>query len=175
MEPYADLLPEIDMLLLMTVEPGYGGQHFLDLVLPKLRRARSLVAARGAEIWLQVDGGVHEETIERCAEAGADVFVAGSRSTAPTTPPAPCRPSAPRPSAPPRTPPGPPGTASAFYANGPGCTVRARRCVPGPRGLRLGAAHEVLAADEEQRAHRADQRDGSGHVQQVVRPAANGP
>ncbi len=78
MEPYEDLLSEIDMLLLMTVEPGFGGQHFLDMVLPKLRRARSLVAKRGAEIWLQVDGGVHEETIERCAEAGADVFVAGS-------------------------------------------------------------------------------------------------
>ena len=77
-EPYADLLSEIDMLLLMTVEPGFGGQQFLDLVLPKLRRARALVAKRGAEIWLQVDGGVHEETIERCAEAGADVFVAGS-------------------------------------------------------------------------------------------------
>ncbi len=77
-EPYEDLLSEIDMLLLMTVEPGFGGQHFLDMVLPKLRRARALVAERGAEIWLQVDGGVHEETIERCAEAGADVFVAGS-------------------------------------------------------------------------------------------------
>ncbi len=77
-EPYEDLLSEIDMLLLMTVEPGFGGQHFLDMVLPKLRRARALVARRGAEIWLQVDGGVHSETIERCAEAGADVFVAGS-------------------------------------------------------------------------------------------------
>jgi ribulose-phosphate 3-epimerase len=77
-EPYGDLLPEIDMLLLMTVEPGYGGQQFLDIVLPKLRRARALLAERGAEIWLQVDGGVHEQTIERCAEAGADVFVAGS-------------------------------------------------------------------------------------------------
>src|ERR1022692_4341557 len=76
-EPYADLLPELDMLLLMTVEPGYGGQPFLDLVLPKVRRARELVAAFGAAIWLQVDGGVSEETIGRCAEAGADVFVAG--------------------------------------------------------------------------------------------------
>jgi len=66
------------MLLLMTVEPGFGGQHFLDLVLPKLRRARALVAANGGSIWLQVDGGVSGETIERCAEAGADVFVAGS-------------------------------------------------------------------------------------------------
>jgi ribulose-phosphate 3-epimerase len=77
-EPYGDLFPEIDMLLLMTVEPGFGGQKFLDVVLPKLRRARAMVAARGGEIWLQVDGGVSPATIERCAEAGADVFVAGS-------------------------------------------------------------------------------------------------
>ena len=77
-QPYEDLLPEIDMLLLMTVEPGFGGQPFLDLVLPKLRRARELVRRRGAAVWLQVDGGVSEQTIERCAEAGADVFVAGS-------------------------------------------------------------------------------------------------
>jgi ribulose-phosphate 3-epimerase len=69
-EPYTDLLPEIDMLLLMTVEPGFGAQSFLDMVLPKLRRARSLVGGRDAAIWLQVDGGVHEETIERCADAG---------------------------------------------------------------------------------------------------------
>jgi len=77
-EHAVDLISEIDMLLLMTVEPGFGGQHFLDVVLPKLRRARSLVGGRDAAIWLQVDGGVSEETIERCAEAGADVFVAGS-------------------------------------------------------------------------------------------------
>ena len=77
-EPYADLLPEVDMLLLMTVEPGFGGQGFLDLVLPKLRRARELIARHGGSVWLQVDGGVSEQTIERCAEAGADVFVAGS-------------------------------------------------------------------------------------------------
>ena len=77
-EHAVDLITEIDMLLLMTVEPGFGGQHFLDVVLPKLRRARSLVGGRDAAVWLQVDGGVSEETIERCAEAGADVFVAGS-------------------------------------------------------------------------------------------------
>jgi ribulose-phosphate 3-epimerase len=77
-EPYADLLAEIDMMLLMTVEPGFGGQPFLDLVLPKLRRARDLVTRHGGAVWLQVDGGVSEKTIERCAEAGADVFVAGS-------------------------------------------------------------------------------------------------
>ena len=77
-EPYADLLPEIDMLLVMTVEPGFGGQPFLDLVLPKIRRARDLISRHGGEVWLQVDGGVSEQTIGRCAEAGADVFVAGS-------------------------------------------------------------------------------------------------
>jgi ribulose-phosphate 3-epimerase len=77
-EPYADLLPELDMLLLMTVEPGFGGQPFLDLVLAKLRRARDLVSRHGGTVWLQVDGGVSEQTIERCADAGADVFVAGS-------------------------------------------------------------------------------------------------
>lgn len=77
-EPYEDLLPELDMLLLMTVEPGFGGQKFLDLVLPKLRRARAMVERHGLQTLLQVDGGVSLETIERCAEAGADVFVAGS-------------------------------------------------------------------------------------------------
>jgi ribulose-phosphate 3-epimerase len=77
-EPYADLLPELDMLLLMTIEPGFGGQPFLDIVLPKLRRARDLVSAAGGAVWLQVDGGVTDETIVRCAEAGADVFVSGS-------------------------------------------------------------------------------------------------
>ena len=77
-EPYEDLLPELDMLLLMTVEPGFGGQQFLDLVLPKIRRARAMLDRHGIETWLQVDGGVSLETIGRCAEAGADVFVAGS-------------------------------------------------------------------------------------------------
>ncbi|MHA6524989.1 ribulose-phosphate 3-epimerase [Tessaracoccus sp. G1721] len=73
---YADLLDELDMVLLMTVEPGFGGQKFLDLVLPKIRRTRELMGSR--PIWLQVDGGVSAETIGRCAEAGADTFVAGS-------------------------------------------------------------------------------------------------
>jgi ribulose-phosphate 3-epimerase len=86
-EPYEDLLDEVDMVLLMTVEPGFGGQKFLDIVLPKIRRTRAMLIARnarrqsaaeGREIWLQVDGGVSDETIERCAEAGAGVFVAGS-------------------------------------------------------------------------------------------------
>ena len=77
-EPYEPLLPELDMLLVMTVEPGFGGQKFLDLCLPKIRTARAMMRKHGVETWLQVDGGVSLETIERCAEAGADVFVAGS-------------------------------------------------------------------------------------------------
>ena len=77
-EPYEELLPELDMLLVMTVEPGFGGQKFLELCLPKIRTARGLMRKHGVETWLQVDGGVSLETIERCAEAGADVFVAGS-------------------------------------------------------------------------------------------------
>lgn len=75
-EPYAEMFDELDMVLLMTVEPGFGGQKFLDLVLPKIRRTRELIGDR--PIWLQVDGGVSVETIGRCAEAGADTFVAGS-------------------------------------------------------------------------------------------------
>ncbi|MHA6511804.1 ribulose-phosphate 3-epimerase [Tessaracoccus sp. Z1128] len=75
-EGYADMLGELDMVLLMTVEPGFGGQKFLDLVLPKIRRTRELIGSR--PIWVQVDGGVSIETIGRCAEAGADTFVAGS-------------------------------------------------------------------------------------------------
>jgi ribulose-phosphate 3-epimerase len=77
-DAYEDLLPELDMLLVMTVEPGFGGQSFLDMCLPKIRRTRELVDRHGLEVWLQVDGGVSLETIERCAEAGADTFVAGS-------------------------------------------------------------------------------------------------
>jgi len=77
-EPYEDMLAELDMLLVMTVEPGFGGQAFLDLCVPKIRRTRELIDKHGLQMWLQVDGGVSLETIERCAEAGADVFVAGS-------------------------------------------------------------------------------------------------
>ena len=77
-EPYLDLLPELDMLLVMTVEPGFGGQSFLDVTLPKIRRARQAIDAAPTPIALQVDGGVNRETILRAAEAGADVFVAGS-------------------------------------------------------------------------------------------------
>ncbi len=77
-EPYADLLTELDMVLIMTVEPGFGGQKFLDLCLPKIARTRTLLDRVGGDIWLQIDGGVSVETIERCVAAGADSFVAGS-------------------------------------------------------------------------------------------------
>ncbi|MDP9102157.1 MAG: ribulose-phosphate 3-epimerase [Actinomycetota bacterium] len=77
-EPYLDLLPELDMLLVMTIEPGFSGQPFIDAVLPKLRRCAEAIRGRDLEVWLQVDGGVTLDTIERCAEAGADVFVAGN-------------------------------------------------------------------------------------------------
>ncbi|MCL6424113.1 ribulose-phosphate 3-epimerase [Brachybacterium sp. JHP9] len=77
-EPLLDVLGEFDMLLIMTVEPGFGGQSFLESMLPKIRRARAAVSAEDLSLSIQVDGGVSRETIERCAEAGADVFVAGS-------------------------------------------------------------------------------------------------
>jgi ribulose-phosphate 3-epimerase len=82
-EPYEELLEEIDVLLIMTIEPGFGGQRFMEAVLPKIRRARQAIDSRrvfGRELplWLQVDGGINAETICKCAKAGADVFVAGS-------------------------------------------------------------------------------------------------
>ena len=77
-EPYLDMLSELDLLLIMTVEPGFGGQSFLDLTLPKIRRARAAIDGSGTGVALQVDGGITEETIVRAAEAGANVFVAGS-------------------------------------------------------------------------------------------------
>ena len=77
-EPFLDLLAEIDMLLVMTVEPGFGGQAFIDGTLPKIRRARAAISAAHLDVWIQVDGGVSRTTIERIADAGANVFVAGS-------------------------------------------------------------------------------------------------
>lgn len=77
-EPYLDMLTELDMLLIMTVEPGFGGQSFLDVTLPKIRRARAAIEGSGANVALQVDGGITEDSITRAAEAGANIFVAGS-------------------------------------------------------------------------------------------------
>ncbi len=77
-ESYLSVLGEFDMLLVMTVEPGFGGQEFLAAMMPKVQRARQHLRDTGLPLWIQVDGGVTEETIETCARAGADVFVAGS-------------------------------------------------------------------------------------------------
>ncbi|MBO1754304.1 ribulose-phosphate 3-epimerase [Allobranchiibius sp. CTAmp26] len=76
--PYEELLDEVDMVLVMTVEPGFGGQSFMADQMPKVAQVRDAVRRRGGEIWVQVDGGVSSDTIEQCAQAGADVFVAGS-------------------------------------------------------------------------------------------------
>ncbi len=76
--PYEELLADLDMVLVMTVEPGFGGQSFMAGQMPKVRQVREAVRRHGGQIWIQVDGGVSAATIEQCAEAGADVFVAGS-------------------------------------------------------------------------------------------------
>ena len=69
------LLEHLDMILIMTVEPGFGGQAFMYDMMPKIARAREL---SGAHMWIEVDGGVTQNTIQDCKEAGANVFVAGS-------------------------------------------------------------------------------------------------
>lgn len=73
-----DALPFIDMILVMTVEPGFGGQAFMADMLPKVREARRIADSADVDIWVQVDGGIGPDTIEQCSAAGADVFVAGS-------------------------------------------------------------------------------------------------
>jgi len=77
-EPYLELLPEFDQVLVMTVEPGFGGQSFMPEMMPKLRTLRAAAERHGIELWLQVDGGIALDTIGVAAEAGADTFVAGS-------------------------------------------------------------------------------------------------
>lgn len=77
-DDYLDLLAEFDQVLVMTVEPGFGGQSFMTETMPKLRRLRDAASAAGLETWLQVDGGITQQTIVTAAEAGADTFVAGS-------------------------------------------------------------------------------------------------
>jgi ribulose-phosphate 3-epimerase len=78
LEPYVEILREFDTLLVMTVEPGFGGQEFIAEVLPKVREARRLVDTGHLQIRVEVDGGVTADTILAAAEAGADTFVAGS-------------------------------------------------------------------------------------------------
>src|SRR5687768_10064734 len=71
-------IEKIDLVLLMSVNPGFGGQQFIRGVLPKIADARKRIAATGKEIWLEVDGGIKAENIAEVAKAGADTFVAGS-------------------------------------------------------------------------------------------------
>ena len=78
LEPYLEVLREFDTLLVMTVEPGFGGQDFIAEVLPKVRLAREHVRSGHLKLYIEVDGGIGPDTIEAAAEAGADVFVAGS-------------------------------------------------------------------------------------------------
>jgi len=73
-----DVLDEFDQILVMTVEPGFGGQSFMAEMMPKLARLHDEARRRGSQVWLQVDGGVADATIAQAAEAGADTFVAGS-------------------------------------------------------------------------------------------------
>ena len=72
------VLEKVDMVLLMSVNPGFGGQSFIPSVLPKIRRVRELIDATGREIRLEVDGGIKVDNIAEVAAAGADTFVAGS-------------------------------------------------------------------------------------------------
>jgi ribulose-phosphate 3-epimerase len=78
LEPYLPVLADFDTLLVMTVEPGFGGQDFVTAALPKVTAARRAVQAGHLRLILEVDGGVNAETIEQAAEAGADMFVAGT-------------------------------------------------------------------------------------------------
>ena len=75
-EAYEEFVNDVDMFLIMTVEPGFGGQSFMHEMMAKVKRTRKIIGDR--PIWLQVDGGVSLDTISEAAEAGADVFVAGS-------------------------------------------------------------------------------------------------
>jgi ribulose-phosphate 3-epimerase len=78
LEPYLEILREFDTLLIMSVEPGFGGQKFIPEVLVKVGTARRLIDAGELTVLVEIDGGINEETIEEAAEAGVDCFVAGS-------------------------------------------------------------------------------------------------
>jgi ribulose-phosphate 3-epimerase len=78
LEPYLDLLGHFDTLLIMTIKAGFGGQDFIAEMLPKVRLAREHVTAGHLRLFVEVDGGIDADSIEAAAEAGADVFVAGT-------------------------------------------------------------------------------------------------
>lgn len=77
-ETILHVLDEIDLVLFMTVNPGFGGQKFIHSVVPKVKQLADIIRERGLSIEIEIDGGINEETIVPCAEAGATIFVAGS-------------------------------------------------------------------------------------------------
>lgn len=77
-ETIQHIIEDVDMVLLMSVNPGFGGQKFIHSVLPKIRQVREMIDAKGLNIEIEIDGGVNAETAKLCIEAGADVLVAGS-------------------------------------------------------------------------------------------------
>jgi ribulose-phosphate 3-epimerase len=72
------VLPDVDQVLVMTVNPGFGGQSFIESMLPKIEKIRGWIEARGLDVDIEVDGGIANDTIARAASAGANVFVAGT-------------------------------------------------------------------------------------------------
>ncbi|HKI42286.1 MAG TPA: ribulose-phosphate 3-epimerase [Mycobacterium sp.] len=78
LEPYLEILPHFDTLLIMSVEPGFGGQSFIPEVLGKVRTVRKMIDVGELTILIEIDGGINEDTIEQAADAGVDCFVAGS-------------------------------------------------------------------------------------------------
>jgi ribulose-phosphate 3-epimerase len=90
-EPYLELLPHFDTLLIMTIKAGFGGQSFLPELLTKVRTARRHVTAGHLEIRIEVDGGIAEDTVAQAAEAGADAFVAGTAVYGASDPAEACR------------------------------------------------------------------------------------
>ena len=73
-----DILPDVDMVLLMSVNPGFGGQKFIPGTIDKIKRLRKMIDDQGLNTHIEIDGGINAETGAQCVEAGADVLVAGS-------------------------------------------------------------------------------------------------
>lgn len=87
LEPYLDILPHFDTLLVMSVEPGFGGQRFIPEVLSKVRAVRKMVDAGELTILVEIDGGINDDTIEQAAEAASTALSPDRRCTAPMTRP----------------------------------------------------------------------------------------
>ncbi len=87
LEPYLDLLSEVEQVLVMTVEPGFGGQAFMSDMMAKVSTVAEHAKTKGLDLWIQVDGGISVDTIALAARAGANTFVAGSSVYATDVPP----------------------------------------------------------------------------------------